>query len=312
MGEYRPASRSCACLVRQHPPIRHSDPSVPRVWRPLGRCTILKVMTESKFRPPKQVYESEGRLWTPKPDATSTFEENVAARAAFIEINDDARWNPWVREDRATEERSAMAVMGQWTRAEFGFLQMTDQEAKEMLDEVGRRSDAESAADAARQERDKERYDRVCSECAHRVRHLSVRCLKSDQPPSQKTFLYQDGTACSSEAGRTPAFAVNHGDKWRPFHGAKCRTLDCQRGGGSLRPLFSLRTASPQRAVPPGLCPIRRHTETTAPGQGEGLHSAIPYEPRPGPTRQTSTRYSGASCHLTVITGDRRPENVRR
>ena len=36
---------------------------------------------------------------------------------------------------------------------------MTDPEVKEMLDEVGRRSDAEFAADAARQERDKERYD---------------------------------------------------------------------------------------------------------------------------------------------------------
>ncbi|MGO4122679.1 hypothetical protein [Arthrobacter sp. YAF16] len=36
---------------------------------------------------------------------------------------------------------------------------MTDPEVKEMLDEVGRRSDAQFAADAARYERDKERYD---------------------------------------------------------------------------------------------------------------------------------------------------------
>jgi hypothetical protein len=35
---------------------------------------------------------------------------------------------------------------------------MTDPEVKEMLDEIGRRSDAQVAADAARQERDKERY----------------------------------------------------------------------------------------------------------------------------------------------------------
>ena len=81
------------------------------------------------------------------------------ARATFIEINDDARWNPWVHKDRASEERSALAVMEQWRRAEPGFRQTTDQELKEMLDEVGRRRDAQFAADAARQERAKERYD---------------------------------------------------------------------------------------------------------------------------------------------------------
>jgi hypothetical protein len=116
-------------------------------------------MTESTVHQPEQIYELEGKLVTRKPGATSTFEEYVAARTTFIEINDDARWNPWVHEDRASEERSAREVMEQWTRAEPGFRQMTDQEAQEMLDEVGRRSDTEFAADATRQERDKERYD---------------------------------------------------------------------------------------------------------------------------------------------------------
>jgi hypothetical protein len=116
-------------------------------------------MTESTSYQPKQVYELEGMLVAPRPGATSTFEDYVAARATFIEINDDARWNPWVHEDRASEERSAMAVMEQWRRAEPGFRHTTVPQVKEMLDEVGRRSDAEFAADAARQERDKERYD---------------------------------------------------------------------------------------------------------------------------------------------------------
>lgn len=115
-------------------------------------------MTESTFRQAKQVYEFEDMLVTPKPGATSTFEDYAAARTIFVQINDDARWNPWVHEDRASEERSAMAVMEQWTRAEPGFRQMTTQE---MLDEFRRRTDADLAAgavDAARQERDKERY----------------------------------------------------------------------------------------------------------------------------------------------------------
>ena len=53
-------------------------------------------------------------LVAPRPGATSTFEDYAAARTTFIEINDDARWNPWVHEDRASEERSALAVMEQW------------------------------------------------------------------------------------------------------------------------------------------------------------------------------------------------------
>ena len=130
-----------------------------RVWRFLDGSTILKAMTESKSRRPEQIYELEGTLVAPKPGATSTFEEYVAARATFIEINEDARWNPWVHEDRAPEESSALAVMQQWRRAEPGFRKMTDLEVKEVLDEVGRRSHAQFAADSARQEREKERYD---------------------------------------------------------------------------------------------------------------------------------------------------------
>lgn len=116
-------------------------------------------MAESTSYQPKQVYELEGMLVAPRLGATSTFEAYVAARATFIEINDDARWNPWVHEDRDSEERSATAVLEQWRRAEPAFRQMTDQEVKEMLDESGRRSDAEFAADIARQKRDRERYD---------------------------------------------------------------------------------------------------------------------------------------------------------
>lgn len=116
-------------------------------------------MTDSTHGPPKQVYGLEGMLVAPKPGATSTFEEYLTARATFTEINHAAWWNPWVYQDRATEERSALAVMEQWQRAEPGFRQRTDQEVEDMLDEAGRRSAEKLAATAARQERDKKRYD---------------------------------------------------------------------------------------------------------------------------------------------------------
>ncbi|MFF2842452.1 hypothetical protein [Paenarthrobacter sp. NPDC057981] len=98
-------------------------------------------------------------LVAPKPGATSTFEEYVAARATFMEISRDAWWNPWVYQDRALVERSALAVIEQWQRAEPGFRQRTDRELEEMLDDAGRRGEEEYAVAAARQEQDKKRYD---------------------------------------------------------------------------------------------------------------------------------------------------------
>ena len=64
-------------------------------------------MTESTSYQPKQVYELEGMLVAPRPEAPSTFEDYAAARATFIEINDDARWNPWVHE---TSLKTLLAV----------------------------------------------------------------------------------------------------------------------------------------------------------------------------------------------------------
>jgi len=116
-------------------------------------------MTDSTPGPPKQVYELEGMLVAPKPGATSTFEEYAAARATFTEIYHAAWWNPWVYQDRASEERSLLAVMDQWQRAEPGFRQRTDQELEDMLDEADRRSAEKLAATAARQEQDKKRYN---------------------------------------------------------------------------------------------------------------------------------------------------------
>jgi hypothetical protein len=90
------------------------------------------------------VIEVDGMLWKPRPGATASAEQFVAARTLFIELNNDARWNPWVRDERATDIDAAVEVMGQWQRAEPGHrhLSLKQWEARE-----------------ARRERDKERYD---------------------------------------------------------------------------------------------------------------------------------------------------------
>ena len=74
------------------------------------------------------VIEHDGKLWKPKPGATATAEEFVAARTLMVEIHRDARWNPWVSDDRAAELEAAMETFEQWTRAEPGFRPKTERQ----------------------------------------------------------------------------------------------------------------------------------------------------------------------------------------
>lgn len=74
---------------------------------------------------PPGVIEHGGMLWKPKRGATASFEEFGTARETFKEITTDARWNPWVREDRQDEYDRAVEVMDQWRRAEPGHRTLT-------------------------------------------------------------------------------------------------------------------------------------------------------------------------------------------
>lgn len=64
--------------------------------------------------------EHDGMLWKPRKGATATAEEFVAARTLFIELNHDATWNPWIRDEREADIDSAAAIIGQRQRAEPG------------------------------------------------------------------------------------------------------------------------------------------------------------------------------------------------
>lgn len=71
------------------------------------------------------VFSDGGRLWRAKPGATSTFEENVAARALLIDLHQDEFWNPWRFEEQAAELERAQQVMQEWERAEPNFKRKT-------------------------------------------------------------------------------------------------------------------------------------------------------------------------------------------
>ncbi|WP_148043425.1 hypothetical protein [Flexivirga caeni] len=103
--------------------------------------------------------EHDGKLWKPQPDATSSADEFIAARALFIEISEDSLWNPWVRNERRDELETAMAVMAQWTRAEPGHRMMTMKQWDARQARRDKASARQRERDKERRERDKERHD---------------------------------------------------------------------------------------------------------------------------------------------------------
>lgn len=74
---------------------------------------------------PVGVYSDGARLWRARPGATSTFEQNTAARQLFMDLHRDQFWNPWRMEDQASELARAEQVMAEWERAEPDFKPQT-------------------------------------------------------------------------------------------------------------------------------------------------------------------------------------------
>ena len=118
------------------------------------------------------VIEHDGMLWKPRRAATASAEEFIAARTLFIELNQDAVWNPWIRDERETEVDEAAEIMSQWQRAEPGHrhLSLRQWEARQARRE--RQREQQRAEDEARRYRDKARYDE--SRSTARLRLIEV------------------------------------------------------------------------------------------------------------------------------------------
>jgi hypothetical protein len=110
---------------------------------------------------PPGVIEHDGMLWTGSKDSSTSAEEFIAARTLFMALNEDAMWNPWVREERKADIDRAGEVMATWERAEPGHrrLTMRQWEARQARQEKERTNERQEVAE--RQERDKARYDEL-------------------------------------------------------------------------------------------------------------------------------------------------------
>ncbi|WP_016693552.1 hypothetical protein [Rhodococcus rhodochrous] len=106
-----------------------------------------------------EVIEPDGTRWTPRTGAHSTAEEFTAARATMRKIRRQARWNPWLCDDRAEELASAETVFSQWRRAEPGFRQLTWPEVEARMVAEDRRFEVESRRRTAQREARRAAFD---------------------------------------------------------------------------------------------------------------------------------------------------------
>jgi len=95
------------------------------------------------------------KRWVPVPDSTATAKEFTAALALMHEIHQQARWSPWVMQDRAGEYDAALKVCGQWTSAEPEPPGKTLEEYEAELDQRMAEADAWFLAAEAQAEKDR-------------------------------------------------------------------------------------------------------------------------------------------------------------
>jgi hypothetical protein len=105
--------------------------------------------------------EVAGMLWKRRPGAVASAAEFAQARSLIMEIHQLEEWNPWVREDRTGEYEAAVAVFGQWTRAEPDFRQKTDEEIQAEHEQW--RADLEISTKAEAVRRNQERAARAAA-----------------------------------------------------------------------------------------------------------------------------------------------------
>ena len=77
----------------------------------------------------------------------------------MIEIRRQARWSPWIRDDRAEELAAAETIVDQWQRAEPGFRQLTWAELEARMTADERRFEADSRRLAAERQARRAMFD---------------------------------------------------------------------------------------------------------------------------------------------------------
>lgn len=171
-------------------------------------------------------YSDGERLWRAKPDATSTFEENVAARELFIDLHHDEFWNPWRIEEQAAELERAQQIMEQWERAEPNFRRTT----KRQLDAEMARWDRDFKLRQQRRERERQvnltRYDPMREQA--RLELLEQACVLAHK--TDEVAKLRSGEAFPAMPADRRATQVAELDKAIDHHSAAVDRLELAVG----------------------------------------------------------------------------------
>jgi hypothetical protein len=106
--------------------------------------------------------EVDGKRWEPVPGATVTAEEFSAARFLIAQVHQQARWSPWVMQDRAGEYDAALAALGQWTSIDPAPPGKTMEEREAALEQRLAGADARFLAEQAQAQAEADRAGRAC------------------------------------------------------------------------------------------------------------------------------------------------------
>ena len=194
--------------------------------RPRGarRAMVLDVVAPTDVRS-AGVIEHDGMFWKPRRGSTASAQEFIAARTLFIELNQDAVWNPWIRDEREAELDEAAEIMSQWQRAEPGHRHLGTKQWEARQARRERQREQQRVKDAARRERDMARYDEPRSTARLRLIEVqaSVECGLAE------LVGFRDGTKFPAmDPGRRVAMIRGVGAEDRAS-GRRDRTTDGDR-----------------------------------------------------------------------------------
>lgn len=154
-------------------------------------------MTAATTEPTESVHEHNGKQWKPLPGCTSTFDELLTSQRRWREIAEETRWNPWRTDELTSESERALQVMGEWTRAEPDFRQLTNRQIGARMGAITRQVRAERRADEARWEQDKQRYD----DAREKARYALLERLAINGRLERDLGGYRDGSRSPGMTG---------------------------------------------------------------------------------------------------------------
>jgi hypothetical protein len=146
----------------------------------------------------------DGNRWEPVRGATAPAREFIAARSLIDQIHQQARWDPWVLQDRASEYDAAPHNCGQWASTDPAPPGKTDEEYEAELDQRLAEADARFEARQAQAGKDRAGRARHYDPDRDRARLalLEVQAILAGKIRQREQILSGEAFRLADEGGR--------------------------------------------------------------------------------------------------------------